>query len=440
MIYLYTSKKSSRLEYVLEIIFRRILQIDCKIITEFPKEFGAEKVIINYTNQLIPNCVNISNSGFLEQTSINSNKKIQIEKSENSYKFELKIGNETIQNVDFELNFDIFSAIFYVATEYHNWANPNKDQYDRYRESRSKIFPILQIPIVHLYAEHLWKLLKLKNPNLKKNQSQFDYEFTFDIDQPWMFLHKPLKIKFLSLAKTILKGNLKTTSKLLKIWRTKNDPFAVYDIIFKNFNSAKTKVFFLINRSSKHDSRFSFKNKAFQDLIRKFEQKNYKIGIHPSFETYRDRNLLEFEKIQLESILNKQIINSRQHYLRYNLPETFQNYARIGLKHDYSICPIDYVGFKLGICISIPWFDLSKNEMTEVELHPSQIMDRTLQLYMKKSPKEAIESISKMINQVRSVNGTFRILMHNTTFSEVEEWRGWRKVFERILEIVSEFS
>lgn len=439
MIYLYTSKKSSRLEYVLEVLFRRILQIDCEIITEFPKEFGTEKVIINYTNQSLPNCINIPNSGFFEQTSTNSEQTVQIEKTENSYKYELKVGNQTKQNAQYDTNFDIFAAVFYIVTEYHNWAKPNKDQYDRYRESKSEISPLLQIPIVHLYAEHLWKLLKLKNPNLKRNQSQFDYEFTFDIDQPWMFLHKPLKIKLLSLAKTILKGKLQASSKLLKIWWTKNDPFAVYDFIFKNFNSAKTKVFFLINRSSKHDSRFSFKNKVFQDLIRKCEQKNYKIGIHPSFETYRDRNLLEFEKIQLENIFNKQIINSRQHYLRYNLPETFQNYENIGLKHDYSICPIDYVGFKLGVCTSIPWFDLSKNRITEIELHPSQIMDRTLQLYLKKSPEEAIKSISEIINQVRSVNGTFRILMHNTTFSEEAEWRAWRKVFERMLEILSKF-
>jgi hypothetical protein len=42
-----------------------------------------------------------------------------------------------------------------------------------------------------------------------------------------------------------------------------------------------------------------------------------------------------------------------------------------------------------------------------------------------------------MIDEVRSVNGTFVTLWHNHTVNDKDEWKGWRKVYEDIVEYAS---
>jgi hypothetical protein len=65
------------------------------------------------------------------------------------------------------------------------------------------------------------------------------------------------------------------------------------------------------------------------------------------------------------------------------------------------------------------------------------IMDGTLKDYLGLSPEESVIRAKKMIDEVRSVNGTFVTLWHNHTVNDKDEWEGWRKVYEEIVEYAS---
>jgi hypothetical protein len=42
--------------------------------------------------------------------------------------------------------------------------------------------------------------------------------------------------------------------------------------------------------------------------------------------------------------------------------------------------------------------------------------------------------ITKLIDEVKAVRGEFITIWHNESFAENDRWKGWRKVYEFILD------
>jgi hypothetical protein len=145
---------------------------------------------------------------------------------------------------------------------------------------------------------------------------------------------------------------------------------------------------------------------------------------------------MNHEVKQLQSITGVPVNHSRQHFLRYRLPETFRYLLDVGVKHDYTLGFYSKIGFKTGMAIPYPWFDLDKNKITELILHPTLAMDRTFQAYMKVSPEQALEEVKQLVDKVKAVNGSFTLLLHNDSLSESGEWKGWRSAVEEMIEAV----
>ena len=57
--------------------------------------------------------------------------------------------------------------------------------------------------------------------------------------------------------------------------------------------------------------------------------------------------------------------------------------------------------------------------------------------YLKLSPLEAVERISRLNAEVRKVNGTFITLWHNESLGEMRHWKNWREVYEALIKIAS---
>lgn len=91
-------------------------------------------------------------------------------------------------------------------------------------------------------------------------------------------------------------------------------------------------------------------------------------------------------------------------------------------------------GFRAGTCTPFPFYDLTSEKETSLRIFPFQVMDGTLNQYMKLSPDEALEECKKLIDEVKKVNGTFISLWHNESLSEMREWKQWRNVYYKLLE------
>jgi hypothetical protein len=187
-----------------------------------------------------------------------------------------------------------------------------------------------------------------------------------------------------------------------------------------------------MGRYSKYDKNSSHKNKAFQKLIQKVHANNL-VGLHPSYASNSNADLIAEEKKWLKEIITDEISSGRQHYLKLKMPVTYQQLIKNGIQNDYTIGYHDTYGFRAGTCKAFLFFNLLKNETTNLRLFPFAIMEGTLNDVMKLSIEESKKIISELISVVCKYEGIFIPLWHNSTLCNKDEWKGWRNVFEFML-------
>lgn len=81
--------------------------------------------------------------------------------------------------------------------------------------------------------------------------------------------------------------------------------------------------------------RYKIKNPKISEIIRKLDKNGWEIGVHGSYSSYKNLNLLKKEKKDLEKIVGHEIIGIRQHYLNLN-ENTWRLQEKAGFKYDSS--------------------------------------------------------------------------------------------------------
>ena len=117
------------------------------------------------------------------------------------------------------------------------------------------------------------------------------------------------------------------------------------------------------------------------------------------------------------------------------LPRTYQELLDAGIREDYTMGYAEAPGFRAGMALPFPWFDLEAGRCTELILHPFTVMDVTLKEYQQLSPEQGLRSALQLLDTVRAAGGTFCTLWHNSSFSDIGHWKPWRAVY---LQIISE--
>ncbi|MEZ4935984.1 MAG: polysaccharide deacetylase family protein [Crocinitomicaceae bacterium] len=395
MIQIYSENISSRLLYVLDFVFEGNYTI-----TSFIHDLGDKK-ILNYSTQKIEgkNQLWIIPSGLLEHDTVDED-----------YKH------------DFEHQ-DILSSIFYILTRYEEYFAREKDHFERFTAKQSECYALgkLDEPIVDEWVSELRRRFDLP--------VEFPYQFipTFDIDNAWAYKNKGQFRTAASKSKDLIKSDRKRISERKAVLTGKmKDPYDTYDFI-ESLSNWRPKVFFLLGDYGKYDRNIHFKNREFRALIQKIDQ-FADIGIHPSFSSFRDLGKMQKEKERLEEIVGHEITRSRQHFLRLELPTTYLELEKIGIREDYSMGYADHVGWRAGTSRPFLFFDLSQNRVTDLTVFPFQYMDGTLNEYMQVNTEKAKEIVFDLSSKTQKFGGNFICLWHNETIGNYEKWEGWKEV------------
>jgi len=206
-----------------------------------------------------------------------------------------------------------------------------------------------------------------------------------------------------------------------------------YDYIEKVIqnNKVETIFFFQLGNYGVFDKNIPLK-KPLVNLIKRLS-KIGKIGIHPSYFSNTISHELTREITRLEQVLGENITLSRQHFLKLKFPETYENLIINDITIDYTMGFADQIGFRAGISVAYPFFNLLTNKQRPLMIQPFQCMDGTLKDYLKFSPDEAVEQVKKIKKTIQEVQGTFVSIFHNSSLTDVGEWKGWREVYEEKL-------
>lgn len=432
MIYLVSSHIGNRLQYIAEVLFGLILETEYKIVSEGPANIEANDVCIFYGNASLPG-ISIAREGLLSEDDI------KLYAPSVAYEGTIPAIRFSENRFDeYSISFDIFCAAFYIITEYELYSANRFDEHGRYIEKESFVYQheLYKQPLLHVYAEYLWQKLIAVNPNITRGKRQYDYQVTFDIDSPYLYKYKPLAIQFGGLVKDLLSGRFSLVKRRIMAYTSNADPYDVYSMTQSLAPKENLHFFFLIDRQSAYDERHTYRNKAYRKLINRIVKQGIAVGIHPSYTAFKDVNRIKFETNQLQQIIGEPVRSSRMHFLKYHLPNTFRYLMEAGIIDDYTLCPAQYVGFKTGICIPYPFYDLEKNESTSLIMHPVMVMDRALHKYLGLGKEQALEEIKRLSDICRQFGGQFIILLHNNTLSENAEWKGWRQTFLEAIQYI----
>jgi hypothetical protein len=215
------------------------------------------------------------------------------------------------------------------------------------------------------------------------------------------------------------------------------DPYDTFDEMEKIHSGRGLQpiIFFLTSGYGRYDKSISPQNEIFRKLVGQ-TMKFGSPGIHPSYRSAGNPKMLQKEIRRLSSIAGTGILDSRQHYLKFNLPESYRLYLEAGIRQEYSMGFASRCGFRAGTSKPFNFYDLEKETETPLKVIPFQVMDRTLKDYMKLSPESALQKIRKLSDAVRLVKGTFVTIWHNDAFSDQGEWQGWKEIYLEMLDYI----
>lgn len=429
MILIYTPHITTRVLYAMDIVFKTVLQIDYKL-TDHKEEFiGYNKCKIAYTkvNEDFP--VFIKSNDILFESYINT-KTIEVD---NEYLDFPKFFKSNTQ--DF-LGYDVFAMVFYFATRYEEYLKSDLDEHQRFQAEKSLAFQnnCLQIPFLNVAILQFGDKLKQHFPFLKFNKPTFNFVSTIDIDNAFAYAHKGLKRNLGGLAKDVFNLRLsQVAQRIMSNLDEKKDPYNTFKLINSLSDETQTALqyFVLIGDYSTYDKNPHYNKVGFRKLLKGLSNK-HEMGLHPSYESFNHLEKIEIEKKRLEDIIEKKVTSARCHFLRIKFPETYRAFINAGITDDYTMIYASQSGFRTGLCTPFPWFDLERNEITSLTIHPSTIMEGTLRDYNGYSIEHANATIHHLLSEVKKQGGEFVSVWHNDSF--VPEQAEWIDVYKNLLQ------
>lgn len=375
---------------------------------------------------------NIPSEVFYLQTPFNNVRSIPILFGSNQYKF--------IKESKIKINSDIIASTFFMLTRWEEHVIKERDTHQRFsaKSSISYKFGFLNRPIVNEYVELLWSMLVHLGIDQERKKRTFQIIPTHDVDLPrlwWNFKDFVKTIGGRMIKKNPIEGVSFFAKSYLKKIRTGQDPFDTFDYLMQlsEKNNLTSHFFFMSGGTSDKDNYYSIKHPVIVNLIKEIKDRGHQIGFHPSYNAYNDSKQFALEKSLLEEVTQQPIVCGRQHFLRFEVPKTWQIWEQNKMNWDSTMSYADHEGFRCGVCYPFPVFDiLERKELNLIE-RPLIIMDGSLVSYQDLTPEDAYNKVNKLLREVKKYNGEFIFLWHNSAFNTLQ-WLPFQNIYKRILD------
>ncbi len=369
--------------------------------------------------------------------------------------FERHIHEQSFRTVDFEgtvapyavygqgnlLPFDVFAASFFLVSRYEEYLSQVRDQYGRFRAESTWMFEndTLQKPLVDIWTLALGARLQAVYPDLPIKKRKFTFIPTYDVDAAWAYKSKGVYRTLGGFIKDLSSGDRERIRERHQVLRGKRkDPFDSFEFQFELQKEFKLKpiYFILCGEYDTNDKNISIRKAAFRSLIKTLGD-HADVGIHPSFSSYLDIDKLRKEINSLSEVLHRPLTKSRQHFLRMNLPRSYQKLIELDISDDYTMGFASQAGFRAGIADTFRFYDLENDMVTNLRVHPFALMDGTMRDYLNLDLEASYALTTHLIDEVKAVGGTFIYLTHNETLGGEQRWEGWPEMYRRMLEYIT---
>ena len=428
-------KITDRVAYTFDLLLGDLLGLDFALTTDAERFKAEESPKMHYGTERLCDALFQKSVNLLFERHIN-------EQDTKSVDFESVKGLFPVYGKDLLMPFDVFAASFYLVSRYEEYLPQVRDKYGRFQAESTWMFEngLLQKPLVNIWALALGKRLQTVFPDLPIKTRKFSFVPTYDVDAAWAYKNKGIYRTVGAFFRDLAAGNYDEIRERHAVLRGKRkDPFDSFDFQFELQKEFKIKpiYFILCGEYDTNDKNISIRKAAFQSLIKTLGD-YADVGIHPSFSSYLDIEKMQKEIDNLSEVLHRPLTKSRQHFLRMNLPRSYQKLIELDISDDYTMGFASQAGFRAGIADTFRFYDLENDVVSNLRVHPFALMDGTMRDYLNLDVDSSLELAKQLIDEVKAVGGTFIYLTHNETLGGEKRWVGWPEMYRQLLEYITQ--
>ncbi len=422
-ILIYSHTSTTRLQYICKFILGEQLGTSYSLTIDsegFKKHDGPK---INYSDLAMPDdAFTICNHPLLFQK---ETKELPVDS------FDYKGQTALFKTTGGDYPFDILAASFYLLTRYEEYQPHEKDSYGRYAHENSIAYRkgFLHQPLVNIWIDEFANALIQKFPELQIKKPAFSFLPTYDVDIAWSYKHKGIIRNVGGLIKAPSLGRLAVLAGL------KKDPFDSFNYLHQLHQRHQLHpiYFFLVApKVSAYDKNISPYHFAMWRLLKK-HAKQYTIGLHPSWKSNEKPGLLQREQKILASATDVPVTNSRQHYIKFLLPQTFEQLVAAGITDDYSMGYGSINGFRASVASSFYWYNLATETSTALRLHPFCFMDANSFYEQQQNASSSYDELLHYYEACAAVNGQLITIFHNNFLGSDKSFAGWKEMYETFI-------
>ncbi|MBL7137792.1 MAG: polysaccharide deacetylase family protein [Bacteroidales bacterium] len=426
----YTSSVPNRLRYIVHLLFKEISGLEVTFTQSQEEYLSFEGPKIAYGKEDPGGGLFMESSGLLFEQAIFAHE-IPVRRFR-----EIPVLFEST-DPDAGFPFDLLAASFYLVSRYEEYISTKKDKYHRFPASSSLAFQggFLDIPVVNIWLKLFIDRLRNKYPSLMTRQEPYRYLPTIDIDHAFAYRYRSFYRTMGGIGRALSHGRLVEILERLRVLTgISPDPYDTFSFIrsLHEGHQLPTLCFVLFADYGGNDNNIPVDGRGLQALMQLLATWS-DVGVHPSLSSSNHPSRLQKEMDGLAKATGKEITRSRQHFLKFSFPATFQHLATLGILDEYSMGYASHSGFRAGIAHPFRFFDLTLNEEKPLRIHPVPVMDVTFRDYLRLTPEESLHEIKQIISQVRLYNGRFISLWHNESLSDSGRWKGWRRLYEEVV-------
>lgn len=431
MILVYTENKSNRLFFICNQLLKHVLGYEFHISSNLEKCLNSEVPLICYAKKYVGKGLHIVPNGLLEETGVHRKMPEVSEWDGMPIFFQTNGG---------DLPFDIFSAAFYLISRYEEYDDVDPDKHGRFKAENSLAYKngFLERPIVDEWTMALEKMLEETYPKEEHDKPNFIVTPTIDVDHVFAIQNKGFFPPLFKALGALFKGNKSRALYILRVlFHQSKDPFFnLGKMEYLHHACYRTCIFFChCGASGKYDKHTLFPSIRYF-IKRRSVSKSILLGLHPSYRASKSLLLFKLEKWIFKKSIKDNVTDVRFHYLRFTVPDGYDMLVHQNVRHDWSMIYSNYCGFRAGTSFPFHFFDINKDKLYKLTIHPTAVMDKTLKQNMGLNIEESLEYIEKMAKRVEAVNGRFVTLFHNDHLTDAfDEWSGWTSMYKKMLKM-----
>lgn len=344
--------------------------------------------------------------------------------------------------------YDILGLTYWMLSRQEEVGRNDLDDHGRFPAKFSHAYKhdYLERPVVDEWLHILGQVIKRTWPAIELKKNSFSMKVSHDVDGPSLYGFRSLPSLVRGMAGDLIKRR-DFKSVALAPWVRINtrtqlhraDAANTFDWIMdvSEQNGLNSAFYFICGHTHPNDADYQPEHPAIRHLLRRIHQRGHEIGLHPSYGTYQNQQLIRQEADRLRQICAEESIEQanwggRMHYLRWEQPITLRAWDSAGMSYDSTLSYADRPGFRCGTCFEYPAFDPVAQEILGLRVRPLIAMECTVMAsrYMGLGVgEEALAKFMELKKTCLTVGGVFTLLWHNTQFGTQAE----RQIYQHVL-------